>query len=68
MSGAATEAVWDNSKCGPGTPLTIMLRIADHTNAKGYSWPGINKLADRCRCSPRTVMRQLVALEKLGEL
>jgi hypothetical protein len=67
MSVRIMAAVWEN---GPESPedLLLLLAIADHANDDGYSYPGLDRLARKCRVTDRTVRRTLRRLETAGWL
>ncbi len=44
----------------------ILLALADHADPHGRAWPSQRTLAERGRCSVRTVQRHLNAMEKRG--
>jgi len=51
-----------------GTPLLVMLALADHADDAGVCWPGIDSIARKARISRATAYRTLAALEGDGEL
>lgn len=59
--------VWECSK-QKGTPLLLMLAIADNANHEGIAFPGIPYLARKTRMSERQVQRVLQDLDESGEL
>ena len=67
MSVYISTDVWKYSKCS-GSPLLIMLAIADNANDDGHAWPGVNHLATKTRLSRDTVMRSTGIIEVAGEL
>jgi DNA-binding HxlR family transcriptional regulator len=60
-------AVWQH---GPRSPedLLALLAIADHANDDGVAYPGIARLAEKCRVTERTLRRTLRRLEDGGWL
>jgi cell division septation protein DedD len=67
MSIEVMTKVWDLSR-QKGTPLLLMIAIADNANKAGECWPGIDYLAEKTRISRRQVQRLLHKLEDEGEL
>lgn len=67
MSIEVMTKVWDLSQ-QKGTPLLLMIAIADNANKAGECWPGIDYLAEKTRISRRQVQRLLHKLEDEGEL
>ena len=67
MSIKRMSAVWEQSKQG-GNGLLLLLKIADNAKDDGFCWPGIEYLANKCRTSKATVMRQTKKLEADGEI
>ena len=59
--------VWKQSK-QHGSALVVMLAIADQANDDGDCWPGVRKLAGKCRLSERGLQKILAALQTAGEL
>lgn len=59
--------VWDHSKQS-GTPLLLLLAIADFANDDGMAWPGVETLAKKIRMSERYVHRLVKELSEAGEL
>lgn len=67
MSMEIMTRVWDHSK-QKGTPLLLLLAIADNANHNGVAFPGIPYLARKTRMSERQVQRVLQDLDESGEL
>ena len=67
MSVKATNYVLHN-RFGNPTRKLIMLAIADHANDSGEAWPGIESLAFKAECSPRSVQTHLRELESSGDI
>jgi hypothetical protein len=67
MSVKRITAVWDLS-LAEGNDRLIMLALADHADDDGFAWPGVERIAEKCRLSKRTVLRSIESLEALGEL
>ena len=67
MSIKIMNAVWHLSK-QKGTPLLLMIAIADNANDNGEAWPGIEYLARKIRMSERQTQRLVRDLEKTDEL
>jgi len=58
--------VWTHSK-STGRCRLVLLAIADQQGENG-AWPSIATLAERANASERSIKRDLVELEQLGEL
>lgn len=69
MSLSLSNAVWRHSPAR-GTPLLVLLCIADCTTEKsdGWIWLSMNALAERCRLSVRSVQLATSQLERAGAL
>jgi hypothetical protein len=68
MSIKVMSWVWEYSMVG-AEDILVLLAIADAANDDGRNaFPGIEKLARKCRCSERTVQRAIDRLVKAGEL
>jgi hypothetical protein len=59
--------VWEHSQAEK-EGLLVMLALADHADDSGYCYPGIERIARKCRVSSRTVQRHLKSLCEIGEL
>ena len=55
--------VWENSRA-TGPAFVVMLALADYANTDGVAWPAVEKLAEKTRCSERSVHRALKWLEE----
>lgn len=66
MSLAATIWAWEQPL--EGTAKLVLLCIADHADAEGRCFPSVDRIADRCGISARTVQRALRLLEGGGAL
>ncbi|MBB2680622.1 UNVERIFIED_ORG: hypothetical protein GGI61_004221 [Rhizobium esperanzae] len=66
MSIAVMNTVWEN---GPDdrTEFMVLLALADWSDDKGNSWPGIEALAKKSRCSVRTAQITLNRLKDHGK-
>jgi len=51
-----------------GTDRLVMLALADFCDDDAVCYPGISRIAKKCRISERTVQRSLMSLRSLGEL
>ncbi len=60
--------VWKNSKIQKSSQLLTFLAIADIANDFGIAWPGLNKISEKTRQTPRNTSRIIGELEKTGEL
>lgn len=69
MSLRLTTAVWQHSPAR-GTPLLVLLAIADAISEKGdgWCWLSMHALATRCRCSVRLVQMAVGQLLRAGAL
>jgi hypothetical protein len=59
--------VFDHSEMEPIGRL-VLLALADHCDHEGYAWPSVERLAQKCGLSRRTVQRALNDCEQAGEL
>jgi len=60
--------VWDHSKAN-GTPLLVLLCLADWANDDGECWPSISTIGKKCRLKDdRHVKRVIRSLESIGEV
>lgn len=60
--------VWSDAAIKRHSHLLVMLVLSDFSNDTGVSWPSIQTIATKSRCSSRTVQRIITALQKLGKL
>jgi len=67
MSIKVMTQVWASSK-QKGTKLLILLALADFTNDDGLSWPSIDRLAQKSRCSRRRAQDAIREIAEDGEL
>lgn len=67
MSIKAMTWIWDNSEA-QGTELLCLLALADYANDEGECYPGIKRLAHRCRVGERAIQKVLRKLEEAGEV
>lgn len=67
MSIRVMTEVWEHSTL-KGTPLLIMLALADYCNDERYCWPGVETLAHKARISTRQTQRILKAMVEQGYL
>src|SRR5215213_195546 len=67
MSIDVISSVWKHSKQS-GTPLLMLLAIADNANDFGEATPGLEHLAHKCRMKRRNVQILIKDLEASGEL
>lgn len=59
--------VWDEALAVQGTPLVVLLCIADHAqDDTGEAWPSIARIAHRTRRSERAVFKALGVIEEAG--
>jgi hypothetical protein len=67
MSIKIMSRVWEQSKQG-GSPLLLLLAIADNANDAGWCWPSQETLAKKIRMSPKSIPRIARKLQNAGEL
>ena len=67
MSREATSWAWAQQISPPAAKL-VLLALADHADAAGACWPGIDVLAGRCSMSERNITRLIRVLEQEGLL
>jgi hypothetical protein len=60
--------VWDDASIDSRANLLVLLALADFSNDAGYSWPAIETLALKARCSQRSVQQIIAGLVKDGKL
>lgn len=46
--------------------LLMLLAIADHADDYGVAWPSINRLAEKCRVTPKTASATVQRLKRAG--
>lgn len=67
MSIKWVSTVWDQATRVKGTPLLVLLCLADHAQDEtGECWPSVARLAQRTRVSERAVQSALTGLEERG--
>lgn len=59
--------VWEWSQA-EGAVLLVALALADHADDDGYCYPGVERIAKKCRISARSVQRHIAALCDMKEL
>jgi hypothetical protein len=68
MSISVMNDCWKYSKSS-GTPLLVLLCLADFADDEGECWPSISTIGKKCRLKDdRHVQRVIRGLEKLGEV
>lgn len=67
MSIRLMTEVWEHSK-QKGSPLLLLLAIADHANDRNVAFPSIDSLAKKTRLSSRNVQRLIDKLTQCKEL
>ncbi len=67
MSIKQMTTVWEHSRA-EGVVLLVLLSLADHADDDGYCYPGIARLAKKCRISDRSVQRHIRTLQEMNEL
>jgi len=70
MSIKVMSAVWDYSRAS-GTPLLVLLKLADWANDDGECWPSISTIAQKCRLKDERHVKRIIhdTLEReLGEV
>lgn len=67
MSVETSDRVWKHSGKG-GTPLLLLLAMADWSDNWGYCHPSIEQMAVKCRQTERNILNLLAVLEKSSEL
>jgi hypothetical protein len=68
MSIKIMDRVWDHSQA-TGTPLLVLLCLADWANDDGECWPSVSKIGKKCRLQDdRHVKRVIRGLQELGEV
>ena len=65
MSIRHMDAVLRSGKYGPGETL-ILVVLADHADDDGECFPKVETIAERARCTPRSVQRALRKFEEDG--
>lgn len=67
MSVETSNRVWKYSQKG-GTPLLLLLALADWSDDWGYCHPSIEQMAVKCRQTERNILNLIAELEKAGEV
>ncbi len=67
MSVETSNRVWKYSQKG-GTPLLLLLAMADWSDDWGYCYPSIEQMAIKCRQTERNILNLIVDLEQAGEM
>lgn len=67
MSVETSNRVWKQSGKG-GTPLLLLLALADWSDDWGYCHPSIEQMAIKCRQTERNILNLIADLEKSSEL
>ena len=67
MSVETSDRVWKHSSKG-GTPLLLLLAMADWSDNWGYCHPSIEQMAIKCRQTERNILNLIADLEKSSEL
>lgn len=67
MSVETSNRVWKQSGKG-GTPLLLLLAMADWSDDWGYCHPSIEQMAVKCRQTERNILNLIADLEKSSEL
>jgi hypothetical protein len=67
MSIKVMSQVWDSS-ASEGYRLLVMLALADHADDDGYCYPGLARIAAKCRISESTTRRCIAEMVERGEL
>ncbi len=67
MSVETSNRVWKQSGKG-GTPLLLLLAMADWSDDWGYCHPSIEQMAIKCRQTERNILNLIAGLEKSNEL
>ena len=67
MSVETSNRVWKQS-CKGGTPLLLLLALADWSDDWGYCHPSIERMAVKCRQTERNILNLIADLEKSREL
>lgn len=68
MSIKLMSAIWDSDLPVRDATLLVFLSIADHANDAGVCWPSVERIAKRCRITPRHCQRIIKGLEDDGYL
>jgi hypothetical protein len=67
VSVETSNRVWKYSQKG-GTPLLLLLAMADWSDDWGYCYPSIEQMAVKCRQTERNILNLIADLEQAGEM
>jgi hypothetical protein len=67
VSVETSNRVWKHSQKG-GTPLLLLLALADWSDDWGYCHPSIEQMAVKCRQTERNILNLIADLEQAGEV
>lgn len=67
MSVETSNRVWKYSQKG-GTPLLLLLAMADWSDDWGYCYPSLEQMAVKCRQTERNILNLIADLEQAGEI
>jgi len=67
VSVETSNRVWKYSQKG-GTPLLLLLAMADWSDDWGYCYPSIEQMAIKCRQTERNILNLIADLEQAGEM
>jgi hypothetical protein len=67
MSVVISSRVWKHSK-EKGTPLLLLVALADWADEWGYCHPTIEQMATKCRQTERNILNLVPTLERAGEV
>lgn len=67
MSIRIMNAVWEYP-CRSHTAKIVLLAIANHADDTGKAWPSVERLAEKCSLTARSVTQQIAHLESEGYL
>ena len=67
MSVETSNRVWKQSGKG-GTPLLLLLALADWSDDWGYCHPSVEQMAIKCRQTERNILNLIADLEQAGEM
>jgi hypothetical protein len=67
MSIRIMSQIWETKAKEPnGSELLVLLALADQANDDGVCWPGMTRLARKCRMSRRYLIEHIKSLESRG--
>jgi hypothetical protein len=67
VSVETSNRVWKHSQKG-GTPLLLLLAMADWADDWGYCYPSMEQMAIKCRQTERNILNLIADLEQAGEI